>query len=315
MVTVLMAVRDTPAAQLRQAMDSIRGQTFGDFEFLVLDDGSRDPATLAELARQRAADPRIRLETGPHRGLTRTLNRGLDLASRDWIARQDADDWSDPERLERQLAFLRARPGLRLCGTNAWTHRHDGAPLWPTCLPQTAGDVRQAFWSRNPFVHGSTMFAAAAARAAGGYREEFPCAQDYDFFWRLAEACGAANLPQPLYHYRYGGGAVSARRAGEQARAHRAAQVLADQRRRALPEDVAGAWELAGRAVGNRAGVLRAALKQADHSMLAGNDAWGTGRAFLGLWAAHPGSPLAWAKLARWAVFSALPPARRMCFR
>ncbi len=186
MVTVLMAVRDTPAGMLRQAIVSIREQTLRDFEFFILDDGSQRGDTLAELERQAGADSRIRLERGPPRGLTRTLNRGLDLAAGDLIARQDADDWSEPERLERQVVFLSEHPEIALCGTNAWTHRDDGRPLWPTRLPEGCEAIREALWSGNPFVHGSTMFRATVAR----YREEFSCAQDYDFFWRLCDASG-----------------------------------------------------------------------------------------------------------------------------
>lgn len=314
MVTVHMNVYDTPAGLLRQAIDSIRRQTFRDFEFLIVDDGSRDSQTLRELERQAAADRRIRLERGAHAGVPRMLNRGLALAARPLVARQDADDWSDPERLEQQVAFLAAHPRLVLCGSNAWTHRNDGRQLWPTRLPETEDQIRQAFWRKNPFVHGSTMFRTAAARELGGYREAFPYASDYDFLWRLAEVGGAVNLPQPLYHYRYSSGAVSVHRAGEQARAHRAAQILAQSRWLAIPEDVERALDLADETVGTGAGVLQAALKQADHSMLAG-DCGSAGRAFAALVAAHPGTPLAWGKLARWAVFSALPPARRMCFR
>jgi hypothetical protein len=158
------------------------------------------------------------------------------------------------------------------------------------------------------------MFRTAAAREEGGYREEFPCAQDYDFFWRLADARGAANLPQPLYHYRYTGGSVSVQRAGEQARAHRAAQILAQARRLAAPANVGCALTQADREVEANGGVLRAALKQADHRMLAG-DTWGAYRAFFEGVASHPASPLAWGKLLRWALFSSLPPARKMCFR
>ena len=315
MVTVLMAVYDTPAPLLRQAIESIRRQTFRDFEFLIFDDGSRDPHTLRELERQAAADRRICIQTGAHAGLTRKLNRGLTLAARPLVARQDADDWSDPERLERQVAFLTAHPRLVLCGSNAWTHRHDGRRLWPTRLPETADQIRGAFWRQNPFVHGSTMFRTAAAREAGGYREEFPCGQDYDFFWRLADARGGANLPQPLYHYRFSSGSVSVQRAGEQARAHRAAQILALARQRAVPaEDVKRALVLADRDVKASSELLRAALKQADHRMLAG-DTWRAGRVFAELLASHPMSPLAWGKLLRWALFSSLPPARKMCFR
>ena len=230
-VTVLMAVRDTPSGLLGQAIASIRRQTLREFEFLILDDGSQRQETRVELERQAAADSRVRLVRGPPRGLTPTLNRGLALAQGELIARQDADDWSEPERLERQVAFLREHPRTGLCGTNAWTHRYDGRPLWATRLPEDGAAVRAALWRGNPFTHGSTMFRRDAARAVGGYREELPCSQDYDFFWRLSDASGGANLGEPLYHYRYGGGTVSARRAAEQALAHRAAQFLGEARR------------------------------------------------------------------------------------
>jgi glycosyltransferase involved in cell wall biosynthesis len=307
MVTVLMAVRDTPAGMLRQAIGSILEQTLRDFEFLILDDGSQKGETLAELERQARADSRIRVERGPPCGLTRTLNRGLALAAGYVIARQDADDWSEPERLERQVGFLREHPGIAVCGCNAWTHRDDGRPLWPTRLPEGSSAIREALWRGNPFVHGSTMFRATAAR----YREEFPCAQDYDFFWRLSDASGGANLAEPLYHYRYSRGAVSARRAAEQRCAHGAARFLAEARRSGEPEDVVGA--LAAGAEGNQE-PLRVALKQVDHCMLAG-DLGAAGRAYAQTLMAHPASRLAWGKLLRWAVYSAVPIAREWCFR
>jgi glycosyltransferase involved in cell wall biosynthesis len=205
-ITILMAVRDTPPEMLRQAIESIRGQTLREFEFLILDDGSKRPETLAELEWQAAADSRIRLEHGPPRGLTATLNGGLALATGEWIARQDADDWSEPDRLERQATYLDAHPQIILCGSNAHTHQHDGRPLWATRLPESAAAIREALWKGNPFVHGSMLFRTGIARELGGYREEFPCAQDYDFFWRLTDAGGGANLPEPLYHYRYSAG-------------------------------------------------------------------------------------------------------------
>jgi len=312
-VTILMAVRDTPAAMLRQAIDSIRRQTLQDWEFVILDDGSEQRETCAELERQAAADSRIRLERGPARGLTPTLNLGLALAGGDLIARQDGDDWSEPNRLECQMEFLREHPHTGFCGTNVWTHQQNGRPLWATRLPESAVAVHEALRRGNPFVHGSTMFRSAAARALGGYREQFSCAQDYDFFWRLSDVYGGANLPEPLYHYRYTAGAVSARRAAEQARSHRAAQVLAEARRRGM-EDVADAWALAESEAQSGLGLLRAALRQIDHRMLAG-DIGAAGRAYVQVLAAHPASRLALGKLLRWAVFSVAPPAREWCFR
>lgn len=164
-VTVLMAVHDTPAELLDQAIHSIRSQTFDALEFLILDDGSRQESTRAALREHAAADPRIRILWEPHRGLTRTLNRGLATARGEWIARQDADDWSDGTRLERQLEFLASHPECGLCGTAAWAHRHDGKPLWQVPMPASHTEIRAAFSGRNPFVHGSTMFRAKTSRA------------------------------------------------------------------------------------------------------------------------------------------------------
>ena len=226
-VTVLMAVYDPPLAMLEQALDSILNQTFTDFEFLIVDDGSGDPEVRGFLAQRAQRDARIRIATEPHRGLTASLNRGLALARGAWIARQDADDWSDPERLERQMDYFQAHPETTVLGTDAWTHQQDGRPLWQLHLPTERDDILRRLPHGNPFVHGSVMFPRAAAVSLGGYREEFRCSQDYDFLWRLAERGGAANLAEPLYHYRYTSGSVSAGRAAEQARAHRAIQRLA----------------------------------------------------------------------------------------
>jgi len=312
-VTVLMAVRDTPPDMLRQAIDSIRGQTLREFEFLILDDGSERPETCAELERQAAGDSRVRLMRGPRRGLTRTLNRGLALARGEFIARQDADDWSEPDRLERQAAFLDSHPQIALCGSNAWTHRQDGRPLWATRMPEGPAAIREALWEGNPFVHGSTLFRSGIANALGGYREAFSCAQDYDFFWRLSDAHGAVNLPALLYHYRYSTGAVSARRASEQAGSHRATEFLAQARRSGAVEDVGRALALA-RCEFEAGGPLRTTLKQIDHRLLAG-DFSAAGRAYAGLLTAHPASGLAWGKMLRWALFAAVPRAREWCFR
>jgi hypothetical protein len=309
-ITVLMTVRDTPARMLQQSIDSILAQTFDAFEFLILDDRSRDAATLACLEQCARRDSRIRLEPSPVEGLPATANVGIARARGEFIARQDADDWSQARRLEVQLEFLRAHPGIGLCGSAAWKHRADGQRLWKTRMPGTAAEIQAAFPKQNPFIHGSTMFRRALALGIGGYREEFRCSLDYDFLWRLSEVAGAANVPEPLYHYRYWGGAVSARRADDQARACRAAQILANSRRRGERENV-----LVALASGGGTGeTLRASLRQADHVLLAGE----FGRAleaYAALVRAHPRSGLAWAKLARWGIFASVPAARKACFQ
>lgn len=287
-MTVLMPVFDAPADLLERSIDSILRQTFREFEFLIVDDGSRSEETRECLRLQAKADARVRVVWEEHGGVTRALNTGLRLARGALIARQDADDWSEPARLEAQDNFFRAHPAAGLCGTAAWTHQENGRRLWRRRLPSGQEEILAAFWRGNPFVHGSVMFRRDRAMSLGGYREEFRCSQDYDFLWRLTETGGAANLEEALYHYRYASRSVSAQRAAEQARAYAAAQTLALARRRSEAEDVAGAL---GRADGLRS-IFEAALKQADHLMLAG--AYGRAcRAYLRLAFEKPASALA----------------------
>jgi len=308
-VTVLMAVYDPPLEMLDRAVESILTQTFTDFEFLIVDDGSQDPIIPGLLAQRATDDARIRIADEPHRGLTASLNRGLTLSRGTWIARQDADDWSEPTRLERQVDHFRVHPATTVLGTGAWTHQQDRRRLWQLRLPEKHDDIMGQLQHGNPFVHGSVMFPRATAGSVGGYREEFHCSQDYDFFWRLAELGHAANLAEPLYHYRYSSGSVSAGKTAQQARAHRAIQRLAADRRDGLTEDMTGAL-----AEPDTFRPSEALLKQADHLMLAG-DYRQACRIYSKYLASHPQDPLAWAKLARLGVFRTFPRLREACFR
>ena len=312
-VTVLMPVYNTPGELLEQAIRSVEAQTFTDFELLILDDGSSGQSTLAVLKSAELRDTRARLSHQAHRGLTPTLNIGLGLAAGDFIARHDADDWSDWKRLERQVSFLRSHPETVVVGSSVWMHQHGGRPLWQVEFPLAPPDIDRSFWTGNPFVHGAVMFRKPEALAAGGYREALCCSQDYDFFWRLSQGGKGANLPEALYHYRFTAGSVSAAKAQEQALAHRAARFLAASRQRGEQENVEEALQTAG-ASPQENSAFRAWLKQADHLMLAG-EYHAAARAYLRLLRARPASPLAWAKLLRLGVFQTVPAARKAVFR
>jgi glycosyltransferase involved in cell wall biosynthesis len=309
-----MAVYQPPLGMLDAAVGSILAQSHRDFEFLIIDDGSEQPELDNRLEQYARHDARVRVAREPHRGLTASLNRGLDLATGEWIARQDADDWSAPQRLERQLAFCNAHPDTGVLGCDAWTHQQDGTRLWRLRLPRTRPEILAAFPRTNPFVHGAVMFRRSAATAEAGYREVFRCSQDYDLFWRMAESYGAANLAAPLYHYRYTGGSISASRALEQMAAHLAIRRLAGIRGRGQVEDPPAALAWARARVEEGPGLYRALLKQADHRMLAG-DGCGAARAYRELLATHPLNPLGWGKLLRLGVFQAAPFLREACFR
>src|SRR5260221_8928985 len=115
LVSVVLPVRDG-AAFLHQAVASIRGQSFADFELIIVDDGSVD-ATPALLARQAAADPRIRLLAAAGSGLVPALNQAIAAAAGRYIGRMDADDVALPRRLERQVAVLATRPSVAVVGS------------------------------------------------------------------------------------------------------------------------------------------------------------------------------------------------------
>ena len=172
-VTVLMSVYNGKR-YLREAIDSILDQTFRDFEFLIINDGSTDSSS--DIIRS-YDDSRIRLiENEKNIGLTRSLNKGLKLARGEYIARMDADDRSMPERLEKEILFLDKNKNVGLVGTYFLMVNKSGKVL-STFSPGTSG-LSEKLLEGNMFGHGSTMFRADCIEKVGYYREEFRSAQD-----------------------------------------------------------------------------------------------------------------------------------------
>jgi len=206
-VTVLMTVFNGER-HLREAIDSVLGQSFGDFELVVVDDGSTDGTTAVLGA---ITDARVRVtRNATNIGLTRSLNSGLALARGMLIARHDADDVSEPDRLARQVAFLDANADVALVGA-CYTKIDDrGASLGLRTLPTDYDRIRWALHFYCPFVHSAAVFRAAAVRAMGGYDDAFIYAQDYDLWSRLAASHRMANLPEALVRYRIGNTTLTA---------------------------------------------------------------------------------------------------------
>jgi glycosyltransferase involved in cell wall biosynthesis len=201
-VTVLMSVyNDLP--RLPQAIDSILAQTFTDFEFLVVDDGSTD-GSAAYVRRRGESDPRIRLlAQDGNRGLGATLRIGVEAARGKFVARMDADDESVPHRLERQLRHFDANPETDLLGSFAMDVAPDGSILRERRVPLTPARIAELVWT-NPFVHSSVMFRRDSIRGIGSYDASLRRRQDYDLWFRCVHAgLVLANLPEALVRYRY----------------------------------------------------------------------------------------------------------------
>ncbi len=206
-VTVLMAVHNGER-HLRESIESVFAQTFADFELLVVDDGSTD-ATPEILSRY--ADPRLRVVRNElNLGLTRSLNRGLAESRGRYVARQDADDVSAPERLARQAAFLDANLDVSLLASSHVRIREDGSVIAVRSVPTDPTGIRWRLLFLNAFAHSSVMLQRADVQALGGFSEQFAFAQDYDLWSRFAFTGAVAVLPDPLVRYREAKGSMTA---------------------------------------------------------------------------------------------------------
>jgi glycosyltransferase involved in cell wall biosynthesis len=206
-VSVLLPVRDARGT-LVACLESLARQSLEDHEVVAVDDGSADGSG-AILARAARRDPRVCVVTTPARGLVPALNLAAARARAPLLARMDADDLADPERLAVQsrrlvedapTAILGCRARL-LCGPG---HHNDGMRAyvaWQNGLVDHDAIVRD-LWVESPLAHPTVMMRTSALRALGGYRA-FDGPEDYDL-WLRAHAAGLrfAKVPEVLLAWR-----------------------------------------------------------------------------------------------------------------
>ena len=230
--TVLIGAYNS-AATLRPAIEAVLAQTLPDLELLVIDDGSRDEsATIAEAAAR--DDPRVRVLRMPGNvGISRSLNAGIEAATAPVVAVQDADDLSAPQRLERQLALLEARPDVAVVGSRMREVDERGAELRARTA-FAAGDVRPVLLRFNPIPNTSAAFRRDVVLAAGGYDPRYRYAMEYDLWLRLAERHAIFALDEVLATRRMSRTNVAARAERAQIAEALAIRARALRRRRTL---------------------------------------------------------------------------------
>jgi glycosyltransferase involved in cell wall biosynthesis len=187
---------------LRDAVLSILGQTYQDFEFLIVDDASADttPHILRELAIQ---DARIRILTNQtNLGLTKSLNLALKEARGKYIARMDADDVALRQRLEAQVTYLEMHSDIGVVGTGYEWIDEQGVVIGRPAVITQSNHLRRALPRTNPILHGSAMIRRELLDEVDGYDESYSRAQDYDLWLRLIRRTHFANLPQTLMQRR-----------------------------------------------------------------------------------------------------------------
>jgi glycosyltransferase involved in cell wall biosynthesis len=184
---------------LDHAIRSILEQSFGDFEFIIINDGSKDRSL--EIIKG-FDDPRIRLIDRENKGLTASLNEAIELARGEYLARQDADDFSHPERFEREVARLEADPGLGLIGSNYVVVDEQDDSVGQTNVFTHPDDLKVVEALSNQFGHGSIMMRTEVVKQVGPYDPAVGIVEDYDLFVRISHVAQIANIKEPLYYWR-----------------------------------------------------------------------------------------------------------------
>ena len=190
-VSIVLPVRNA-AGTLAVALESVRGQTFTDWELVAVDDGSQDE-TAGILASAARADPRIRILSQAAFGIAEALQHGCAAARGEFVARLDADDWIPPERFLRQLEFFERHSQLGLVSCRV---RHGGEQTaqagyaayvaWINSL-LTPADIALRRFVESPVAHPSVMFRRVLLQEYGGYESgDFP--EDYELWLRWLDA-------------------------------------------------------------------------------------------------------------------------------
>ncbi|MDH4185749.1 MAG: glycosyltransferase [Nitrospira sp.] len=194
-----MAVRDGES-YLDEAMRSVLGQTFTDFECIVVDDGSKD-GTDVILDRYQRQDSRICLSRSDGNGLSHALNYGLKLARGTYVARMDADDVSLAGRLAAQVQLMEARPEVGVCGT--WIKTFGMGLGEVRRYPTDDATIRSWLLFESVLAHPSVMIRRDLFASAGlVYDTAMLHAEDYDLWVRASQHTQLANVPEVLVRYR-----------------------------------------------------------------------------------------------------------------
>jgi glycosyltransferase involved in cell wall biosynthesis len=187
---------------LRPAIESILAQTFEDFEFIILDDCSKDD-TWALIQEYAARDARIvPLRNERNLNLANTLNRGIAASRGEYIIRMDHDDISVPRRIEKQVAFLDAHPEVGIVGGSMEIINEQDRRIGLREYHLTDEAIRKHIFLYSPFCHPATAIRRSVLERIGGYRHEFNPAEDYELYFRIGTCARFANLDEVVIRYR-----------------------------------------------------------------------------------------------------------------
>ncbi|HTD93731.1 MAG TPA: glycosyltransferase [Chitinophagaceae bacterium] len=192
---------------IAEAIRSVLAQTFSDFEFIIINDGSTD-RTLAII--QSFTDPRIRCLTQENLGIAAALNYGLAEAKGEYIARFDADDICYPHRLETQYGFLRNSPDHVIVGSSVDYIDQDGEFVFTFSPPAfTNQEIQEVKLRTCPFIHSGVLYNKDVVKRKGGYNHHAHSFEDHLLWLSILGEGKAINLPQSLIKVRLNPGSMT----------------------------------------------------------------------------------------------------------
>ena len=197
-----------------EAIESILQQTFSDFEYIIIDDGSTD-RTWEIIQEYAQKDERIVIiQNKENLQISATLNKGIQMARWEYIARMDADDISMPERFEKQIAFLDDNPDV---GIVWWVMQlfNQKWNIWIRKYYVTDAEIRKHLFFFSPFCHPSIMMRTELVRTVWGYDLDMVYAEDYDLYFKLGTKAQFANLSETVLQYRVSDDWITASRLRE----------------------------------------------------------------------------------------------------
>jgi glycosyltransferase involved in cell wall biosynthesis len=190
------------AVFLDESIKSILEQSFTDFEFIIINDGSTDDSDF--IIKKYLNDNRIKyIKNSKNEGISHNLNLGIEMAKADIIARMDGDDVATPFRLVEQYNFLEANKDISIVGSFAKVINEVGEQIREMKYATEPSEIKRRCFYYGPFLHPTVMYRKDAIKAVGMYKKEFFVCEDLDMFLRLLySGYAGANIPKFLLNYR-----------------------------------------------------------------------------------------------------------------
>lgn len=202
-ISVVMAIYNEPIEWIRISIDSILNQTFNDFEFIIINDNPSRDENRKVLQEYSNRDSRVVIISNVENiGLTRSLNKGLEIAKGEFIARMDADDVSYPSRFEKQVEFLKKNPQVGVVGCNAYVINEKSEIISKINRPTEMDVLRYLSIFESPIYHPASFYRKIISNERVRYDETIKYSQDYALWISLLKICDISNIQDRLIQYR-----------------------------------------------------------------------------------------------------------------